>query len=99
MKTGYYSDALHKLVPFVQFKKVKNTHGGKTLLQKLHASACNFTKSITPLWMFFTFFNCTNGTKSCKASDAILRNIHKNTVSPCERGIFIRRTTTMQTVK
>ena len=29
---------------------------------------CYFTKSNTPPWVFFTFFNCTNGTKSCNAS-------------------------------
>ena len=32
--------------PFVQFKNVKNTHGG----------VLPFTKSNTPLWVFFTFF-------------------------------------------
>ena len=40
---------------------MKNTHGGVLLL------ACNFTKSNTPPWVFFTFLNCTNGTKSRKA--------------------------------
>ena len=30
--------------------------------------ACNCTKSITPSWVFFTFLNCTKGTKSHKAS-------------------------------
>ena len=35
---------------------------------KLQAEACNFTKSITPPWVFFVFFHCANGTKSCKAS-------------------------------
>ena len=37
-------------------KNVKNIHGGVLLLVKLQASACNFTKSNTPLWVFFTFF-------------------------------------------
>ena len=41
--------ALRNLVPFVQFKKVKNTHRG--------AEACNITKRNTPPWVFFTFFN------------------------------------------
>ena len=36
------------LVPFVQFKKVKNTHREKLLLVKLQASGCSFTKSNTP---------------------------------------------------
>ena len=31
-------DALRDLVPFVKFKKVKNTHGGVLILVKLQAS-------------------------------------------------------------
>ena len=47
--------ALRDLVPFVQLKNVKNTHRGVLLLV-----ACNFTKSNTPPWVFFTFFKlCT----------------------------------------
>ena len=56
-------DALRDLVRFVQFKNVKNTHGGVSILVKFQASACNFTKIYTPLWVFFTFLNCANGTK------------------------------------
>ena len=37
-------------------KNVKNTHGGVLLLVKLQALACNFTKSSSPPWVFFTFF-------------------------------------------
>ena len=37
-------------------KNVENTHGGKLILVKLQASACNFTKINTPPWVFFTFF-------------------------------------------
>ena len=33
--------ALRDLVPFVQFKKVKNTHGGVLILVTLQAVACN----------------------------------------------------------
>ena len=43
-------DALRNLVPFVQFKKCENTHGGMLLLVKFQF------KSNTPSWMFFTFF-------------------------------------------
>ena len=57
-------DALRDLVPFVQYKKLKNTHEGVLILVKLQASA----KSNTPPCVFFTFFNCTNGTKSSNAS-------------------------------
>ena len=51
-----HCDALHDLAPFVQFKNVKNTDGGVLLLVKVHPEACNFTKSNTPSWVFFTFF-------------------------------------------
>ena len=36
-------------------KKMKNTHRGVLLLVKLQASVCNFTRSNTPIWVFFTF--------------------------------------------
>ena len=36
-------------------KNVKNTHGGVLILVKLQAEACNFTKTNTPPWVFFTF--------------------------------------------
>ena len=49
-------DALRDLVPFAQFKNTNNTHRGVLLLVKLQASACNFTKSNTPPWVFFMFF-------------------------------------------
>ena len=39
---------------------------------KLQASACNFTKTDTLPWLFFTFLNCANGTKSCKVSQFVL---------------------------
>ena len=41
---------------FSNLKNVSNTHEGVLLLVKLQASACKFTKSNTPPWMFFTFF-------------------------------------------
>ena len=36
-------------------KNVKNTYGGLLPLVKLHALTCNFTKSSTSPWVFFTF--------------------------------------------
>ena len=42
-------------------KDVKNTHGGFLLLVKLQAFN-------TSPWVFFTFLNCTNCTKSRNAS-------------------------------
>ena len=61
-------DALRDLVPFVQFKNVKNTHGG---VVKLQARA--FTKTLLILTLLHGFFsrfsNCINGTKSRNASN------------------------------
>ena len=57
--TATFSDVLRDLLPFVQSKNVKNTHGG--------GFNYNFTKNNTPPWVFFTFLNCTNGTKSHNA--------------------------------
>ena len=45
------------------FKSVKNVHGGVLILVKLQASG----KINPPPWVFFTFLNCTNGTKLRKA--------------------------------
>ena len=49
-------DALRNLLPSIQFKKRKKTHGGVLLLVKLQVLACNFTKKNTPPWVFFMFF-------------------------------------------
>ena len=35
---------------------MKNTHGGVLFLVKLQVVACNFTKSNSSSWVFFTFF-------------------------------------------
>ena len=48
-------NALHDFLPFAQINKRENTHGWVLLLVKLQAEACNFTKSETPPWIFFTF--------------------------------------------
>ena len=61
-------DALHSLIPFVQFRNVKSNHGGVLLLVELQVEVCNFIKSNTSPWVLCTLFNCTNGTKSCKGS-------------------------------
>ena len=50
---------LPDLVPFVQFKK-REKHPWKSV-----------TKGNTPSWLFFTFLNCTNSTKSRNASHMI----------------------------
>ena len=45
------SDVLHDLVAFLQFKKPE-----KHQWRSVTFSTCNFTKSNTPPWVFFTFF-------------------------------------------
>ena len=61
-------DVLRDLVTFVQFQKnMKNTHGGVLL----------FVKVSLLYGCFSRFLNCTNSTKSPKAS-SIMRNITKN---------------------
>ena len=54
-------DALHDLLPFLQFKKLekhssRNYHGGIIILIKFQAAACYFTKSDTLPWVFFKLF-------------------------------------------
>ena len=46
---------------------MKNTNGGVSILVKLQAEACNFTKINTPPWVFSRFLNCTNAIKSRNA--------------------------------
>ena len=41
-------DVLRDLVPLVQFKNVKNTHGGMLLLVKLQASSTKVDLVLTP---------------------------------------------------
>ena len=52
----YICDALCDLVPFVQFKYMKNSPWSSLLLLKLQAKVCNFPKSNTPPCVFFTVF-------------------------------------------
>ena len=52
-------DVLHDLVPFVQLENVKNTHGEMLLL---------LLKVTLFHGCFSRYLNCTNGTKSRKAS-------------------------------
>ena len=64
----YICGALRNFLPFVQIKKYENKQGRVLFLVKLQVLAFNFNKNNTPLWMFSTFLNCTNVTKSRKAS-------------------------------
>ena len=60
-------DALGNLVQFVQFVIVKNTHGGASILVKLEPFRLTLV-----LGCFPCILNCTNGTKSRKASRILL---------------------------
>ena len=70
--TFVQSRMLERLSNVKNMKNVKNTHGEVIVLLKLQTSACNFTKSITPPWVFSPFLNCTNSTKSRKASQIFI---------------------------
>ena len=85
-------DALHDLVSLVQFKKRENTHGGVLLLVKLQAKAWNFTKVTLLHGCFSQFLNCTNSTKSRKASQ-IINKITKTRVQNFQNSAFLLRQT------
>ena len=51
---------------------MKNIYEGVLLLMKLQA-----TKSDSSPWVLFTFFKCTNGYKSCKASHIVKGTLGK----------------------
>ena len=70
--TFVQSRMLERLSNVKNMKNVKNTDGEVIVLLKLQTSACNFTKSITPPWVFSPFLNCTNSTKSRKASQIFI---------------------------
>ena len=75
-------DALRDLVPFVQFKK-REMHPWMSFTFSKVTGFYNFTQTNTPPWVFYTFLNCTNGSKSLKASHIYLNwNSHK------KRGIL-----------
>ena len=57
-------------------KNVKNSHGGVILLVKLAVLRSCFSR----------FLNCTNGTKSCKASHMIYRPL--NTLLEKLKNVF-----------
>ena len=57
----YIYDTLRHLIPFAQFKNVKNTHGA--VLTLLHEC-------------FSRFLNCKNGTKSRKATHILNHSIN-----------------------
>ena len=46
------------LAPFVEFKKKREEHPYRsvTFTSKVVGLVCNFSKSNTPPWVFFTFF-------------------------------------------
>ena len=61
------------LVSFVRFKfKKHEKYPWRSVTFTKVARACNFTKRNTPVWLFFMFMNCANGTKSRKASHIFL---------------------------
>ena len=77
-------DVLRDLVPFAQLKNAKNTHGEVILLVKVQVSACNFTKSIVPPWVFFSRFffklyKCYQTAQSIRNIPYLQRTIERTT--------------------
>ena len=70
MSIAMNMDVLQNLVPFVQFKYVKNSYGGMLLLVKLQALSLKVT--LFNGW-FSRFLNCTNGTKLRDASIKLVK--------------------------
>ena len=60
------------MVPFVQFEKGKNTHGGVIVLVKLHQAA-NLLKVSLLMGVFTLFLNYKNDIKSRKAFHMVLQ--------------------------
>ena len=56
-------------------KNMKITYGGVLLSVKLQASACNFTKSNTPPWVFFTFSKLCKWYEIAQSITYILRKM------------------------
>ena len=70
-------------------KNVKSTHRGVILLVKLQAEACNFTKSITPLWVLFTYFELNKWYQTRKAFHIpVVKKLHQVLFQPCCYEIF-----------
>ena len=62
---------MRDLIPIVQFKKLEKHPRRNDTFSKVAGFkvACNVTESVTPPWVIFTFLNCANSTKLCKASN------------------------------
>ena len=56
-------------------ENVKNTYGGVLLLVKLQAKTCNFTKSNTPPWLFFTFLKIVQVVPNGTTHHIFLKNL------------------------
>ena len=73
IKIMFICGALRDLVPFLQFKKREKHPWRSANFSNVASLACNFTKFNTPPWVFFTFLNCRNGTKSRNASHLVTK--------------------------
>ena len=65
-------------------KYVKNTHGGVFLLVNFQVTNCNFTKSNTPLRVFFTYFLNVQMIPNCAK--------HLTCRSPVTIALFLKKT-------
>ena len=75
---------MRDLVPFVQFEKRENTHGGVLLLV-----ACNFSKSNTHPWVFFTFLKlCKCYQIAQKITNTRCENMENNSLIMWVQHVF-----------
>ena len=75
MEESHYVNvvSLRDLVPFVQFKKREKHLWRNVPFSKVAAFSLQlYLKKHSSLGVFSRFLSCTNGTKSCKASQIIL---------------------------
>ena len=78
-------DALRDFVPFGQFKKREQHPRRSVTFSELQALACNFTKSKTPPWVFFTFFKLCKWYKIAQSISQTSANL-----SPCNNKLTKR---------
>ena len=79
-----------KSAPFVQFKQLKNTHGGVLISAKLQAEAYNFNKSDTPPLVFFRFFKLYKWYQIAQITSYFELPGKDNTMFSIEKKVFTR---------
>ena len=70
------------------FRKCNKHPWRSVTFGKVTGFSCNFTKSITPPWVFFMFFKLVpNRTKSSKGSHLEVLMVSKNSETSCQSAM------------